>query len=120
MVLPRIGLTAGDPSGIGPEIVRKASRDPRVTAVCEPVIYGPHTDDDIARFPAGRIDAASARAAHDAIVAAVTDALGGRLAAIATAPIHKSAFHAAGYRWPGHTELLAELCGAPRVAMMFW
>ena len=36
---PRIAITEGDPAGIGPEIAAKASRDPRVLAVCEPVIY---------------------------------------------------------------------------------
>ena len=120
MFRPLIALTAGDPSGIGPEIAVKAARDPRVTAVCRPVIYGPHTPDEIARYPVGQISAESGRAAHDAIAAAVRDALAGKVAAIATAPIHKGAFHAAGYRWPGHTELLAELCGVSSVAMMFW
>ena len=40
--------------------------------------------------------------------------------AIATAPINKEAFAAAGLPWRGHTELLAHLTGAPRVAMMFY
>src|SRR5262245_51726385 len=109
-LLPTIALTSGDPSGIGPEIAVKAASDPRVTAVCQPVIYGPHRPDEVAAFPVGQISAESGRAAHEAIVAAVRDALARKVAAIATAPIHKSAFYAAGYRWPGHTELLAELC----------
>lgn len=98
----------------------KAAADPRVTAVCRPMIYGPHTDADIAAFPAGRVDPASGRAAYDAIVAAAQDALAGNVGAIATAPIHKAAFAAAGYPWPGHTDLLAHLCGVPEAAMMFW
>jgi 4-hydroxythreonine-4-phosphate dehydrogenase len=40
MVLPRIGITAGDPAGIGPEIARKAMADSRVLDVCEPLYYG--------------------------------------------------------------------------------
>ena len=40
MSLPRIGITAGDPAGIGPEIARKAMADSRVRAVCEPLYYG--------------------------------------------------------------------------------
>jgi 4-hydroxythreonine-4-phosphate dehydrogenase len=120
MALPILALTVGDPSGIGPEIAAGAARDPRVTAVCEPRLYGPHDDQAIARFPVGEVNAASARAAHEAIVAATRDALAGRVAAIVTAPINKAAFHAAGFPWPGHTELLASLCGADRVAMMFW
>ncbi len=110
----------GDPSGIGPEIAVKASRDPRVTAVCRPVLYGPHTADAIALFPRGEVNAASGRAAYDAIVSATTDALAGRVQAIATAPINKAAFAAAGLPWKGHTELLAHLCGVRDVAMMFW
>ena len=44
----------------------------------------------------------------------------GRIAAVATAPINKEAFAAARVPWRGHTELLAHLTGAPRVAMMFY
>jgi 4-hydroxythreonine-4-phosphate dehydrogenase len=113
---PSIGITVGDPAGIGPEIARKAAADPRVLHVCEPVLYGPTSDD---QFPHGRISAHAGRAAYDAIVAAVQDAQRGRLAAIATAPINKEAFAAAGLPWRGHTELLAHLTGARRVAMMF-
>ena len=39
---------------------------------------------------------------------------------IATAPINKEAFALAGLPWRGHTDLLAHLTGAPRVAMMFY
>ena len=120
MSLPVIAITAGDPSGIGPEISVKASRDPHVVAVCRPVIYGPHDADALAAFPAGRVDASSGRAAYDAIVRATTDALAGHVAAVVTAPINKAALAAAGYPWRGHTDLLAHLCGTPDVAMMFW
>jgi 4-hydroxythreonine-4-phosphate dehydrogenase len=66
------------------------------------------------------VNAAAAKAAYDAIVAAAHDAMAGTVDAMATAPINKAAFAAAGYRWPGHTELLADLCGVKDVAMMFW
>ena len=117
-MLPKIGITTGDPSGIGPEIVQKAIADDRILEVCEPVVYGPSFD-SLAAFPSGQLSADSARAAHDAIVAAVRDAQAGHIAAIATAPINKEAFALAGLRWRGHTEMLAELTGADRVAMMF-
>jgi 4-hydroxythreonine-4-phosphate dehydrogenase len=120
MPLPVIALTAGDPSGIGPEIAVKAAADPRVLAVCQPVIYGPHTAEELAGFPIGRVDAGSGRAAYAAIVAATADALAGKVAAMATAPINKAAFAAAGYPWPGHTDLLAHLCGTREAIMMFW
>ena len=120
MSLPVIAVTVGDPSGIGPEVAAKAARDPRVVAVCRPMLYGPHEAEDLARFPAGRVNVEAARAAYDAIVAATADAIAGRVSAVATAPIHKEAFAAAGFPWRGHTDLLAHLCGASRVAMMFW
>jgi 4-hydroxythreonine-4-phosphate dehydrogenase len=50
----------------------------------------------------------------------VRDARQGRVEAVATAPVSKLAFARAGLPWKGHTDLLAELTGSPRVAMMFW
>jgi 4-hydroxythreonine-4-phosphate dehydrogenase len=117
---PRIALTVGDPSGIGPEIVVKASQDPRVLAVCEPIVYGPVDPDALGAFPAGTVNAAAGRSAYDTIVRATTDALTGRVEAIATAPLNKAALAAAGFEWRGHTDLLAHLCQSPEVAMMFW
>lgn len=117
---PRIAITVGDPAGIGPEIALRAAADPTVTAVCEPIIYGPSSDADLAVFARARVSAEAGRAAYDAIVHAVTDAQDGRVAAIATAPVNKAAFAAAGLPWKGHTDLLAHLTGAPRGVMMFY
>jgi 4-phospho-D-threonate 3-dehydrogenase / 4-phospho-D-erythronate 3-dehydrogenase len=112
---PKIGLTLGDPAGIGPEIARKAAADPRVTSVCEPVLFG----EPDRRFEPGQLSADAALAAHAAIVRATEAARQGSVAAIVTAPINKAAFALAGLKWRGHTDLLAELCGGVRVAMMF-
>lgn len=112
---PRIALTAGDPAGIGPEIVAKAAADPGVLAVCEPVIFA----SPAAGIRAGEVSAAAGRAAYDTIVSAVDAAKRGEVDAIATAPINKLAFALAGLPWKGHTDLLAHLCGTPRVAMLF-
>lgn len=117
---PRIGVTVGDPAGIGPEIARKAAADPGLAGSCEIILYGPQTDEEIARFTRGRVSAEAGRRAYDAVVRAVADARAGRIDAIATAPINKEAFAAAGLPWRGHTDLLAHLTGAPRVAMMFY
>jgi 4-hydroxythreonine-4-phosphate dehydrogenase len=116
-VKPRIAITVGDPAGIGPEIAGKAAADPRVTSVCDPVLYGPPAG---TRFDAGRLSAEAGRAAYDAIEAAVRDALAGTVDGVATAPVNKLAFARAGLPWKGHTDLLAHLTGAARVAMMFW
>jgi 4-hydroxythreonine-4-phosphate dehydrogenase len=117
---PRIALTVGDPSGIGPEIAVKAAADVRVREACEPVLYGPYGDEALTAFPAGRVDAGAGAAAYDAVVRAVADARAGLVGAIATAPVNKASWAAAGLPWRGHTDLLAHLCGVTDVAMLFW
>lgn len=116
---PRIAITVGDPAGIGPEIAVKASEDPSVLEVCEPVIYGPSLPDELDEFLRGRVTAEAGAAAYDAIVEAVDDVVAGRIEAMATAPVNKEAFAAAGLPWKGHTDLLAHLTGARRAVMMF-
>lgn len=116
---PTIAIAMGDPAGIGPEIAFAAAADRRVTDVCEPVLYGPRTAAERARFRPGELSAAAGRAALDAVEGAVADALAGRLDAVATGPVHKEALALAGSAWRGHTEMLARLTGARDVAMMF-
>jgi 4-hydroxythreonine-4-phosphate dehydrogenase len=41
------------------------------------------------------------------------------VAGLVTAPLHKESLRAAGHRWPGHTEMLADAAGTSDVAMMF-
>ena len=117
---PRIALTVGDPAGIGPEIAARAAADPGVLSICEPLLYGPSTRDELASFKVGQISAEAGRSAYNAILRAVDDAVSGAVGAIATAPINKEAFAAAGLPWKGHTDLLAHLTGAPRGVMMFY
>src|SRR5260370_21684337 len=38
--LPRIGITMGDPAGIGPEVVLKAVAEEEVLRICAPIIVG--------------------------------------------------------------------------------
>ncbi|BCS34739.1 4-hydroxythreonine-4-phosphate dehydrogenase [Luteitalea sp. TBR-22] len=116
---PRVAITVGDPAGIGPEIALAAAASREVRAVCEPVLYGPHTADALATFAPGRISAEAGQASYDAIVAAVRDAQAGAVDAITTGPVHKEAFAACGLPWKGHTDLLGHLTGSRRVAMMF-
>ena len=114
---PRIAITAGDPAGIGPEIVRAAACDSRVTDACEPIIYAPPASQV---FAPGVLSAEAGRAAYDVIVRAVRDTQGGIVDGIATAPVNKLAFAKAGLPWKGHTDLLAHLTGARQAAMLFW
>jgi len=113
----RVGITLGDPAGIGPEIARKARVDPRVLEVCDPVIFGPATLDDVRL---GVENAAGGRAAYETIVRAVDAVRSGEVDAIATGPISKRAFALAGIPWKGHTDLLAHLCGVADVRMLFY
>jgi 4-hydroxythreonine-4-phosphate dehydrogenase len=116
MGLPKIALTVGDPAGIGPEIVAKTAADPSVCALCEPIVFATSANGGIRQ---GQASAEAGRAAYDTIVRAVTAARAGEVDAIATAPVNKLAFAQAGLPWKGHTDLLAHLCGAEHVAMMF-
>ncbi len=61
---------------------------------------------------------AGGHAAYRYIVVAAKLALSGVVDAMATAPISKSILQDAGYNYPGHTELLAELSQTPECRMM--
>ncbi len=76
--------------------------------------------DDAADAPPCQVDPRAGQAAYDALVAAAQLALAGRIDAITTAPLHKAALWQAGHHYPGHTELLAELCGVQDFAMMLY
>ncbi|HVU86880.1 MAG TPA: 4-hydroxythreonine-4-phosphate dehydrogenase PdxA [Pirellulales bacterium] len=75
---------------------------------------------DAASVPAGKVDARGGQAAYDALIAAAKMALAGEIDAIVTAPLSKAALWQAGHHYPGHTELLAELCGVNDFAMMLY
>ncbi len=118
----RLAITLGDPRGIGAEIVRKALGDSKVSSACEIVIIGPsgleaRPDISVGVWKAGGSPASAGRFAGEAIERAVAMALDGEVDGIVTAPIDKSALHAGGYDFPGHTEMLAALTNS-RTAMM--
>ena len=118
---PRIGITAGDPAGIGPEIVAKTLADPEIRDICEPVVFGMIDADEIARagIEKGTVGAAGGRAAFRAIEEAVQAALSGTIDAIATAPINKESLRAAEVPFIGHTEILAGLTNSDDPLTMF-
>jgi 4-hydroxythreonine-4-phosphate dehydrogenase len=69
----------------------------------------------------GKTTPLSAQAVIGSIRLAVEAALQGRCRALVTAPIHKAALYHAGFKHPGHTEFLAELCaggGTVRLPVM--
>ncbi len=67
--------------------------------------------DDVLDVPPRMIDPRAGQAAFDAVATAGRLAMAGEVDAITTAPLHKKALRQAGHLHPGHTELLAEICG---------
>lgn len=122
------------PVAVGhPEMLRRAARllgrDVRIEPIEDPRTAEPTADripciacgpDDALAAPAATIDARSGEAAYQAVVRAARLALAKQVDAIVTAPLHKEALQLAGHHYPGHTELLAELCGVSDFAMMLY
>lgn len=72
---------------------------------------------------AGTPDSANAASTIEAIRRAVEETQAGRTSGVVTCPIAKSVLYSAGFRFPGHTEYLADLaaepgCTAPLPVMM--
>lgn len=136
---PRIGITLGDPAGIGPEILVKAL--PEINERCQPVVFGPRwaledglavageqlgyepefSELDIERpndFAYGQVSAGNGEAAIQAVQAAAHACLDGTVDAMMTCPLNKEAIHAAGSSHIGHQEMLAAIAGIPSAATM--
>lgn len=152
---PLLGITMGDPAGVGPEVVVSALARRRAREACRPLVIGDarvlnraaqtvgrrfsarpvanaaeanryprrvclldlaNADPDA--IPIAQVSAAAGRAAAEYITRAVELARAGDVAAIVTGPINKEALRLAGVPYPGHTEMLAALCGVREVAMM--
>jgi 4-hydroxythreonine-4-phosphate dehydrogenase len=118
-------LVVGDP-GILERAVRLLGLPLRVDVVSEPeeAAFEPGTVDVLAvgevpgDLPFGELDARAGDAAFRYLERATELASAGRVGAIATAPLNKEAMHLAGHKYPGHTEILAELTGTEDYAMM--
>lgn len=154
---PLLGITQGDPAGIGPEVIAGVWTDSRLHSLCRPVVLGDPVvlrqaallrdskieiveiaspaeakpsptalpclacgDRQAALVQPGQIDPRGGHAAYQAVVAAARLALARQIDAMVTAPLNKAALVAAGHDYPGHTELLAELCGVRDFAMMLY
>jgi len=151
MTVPSIGVTSGDPGGIGPEVVVKTLArsgllpaaayvvfgDPRLLeaeeerlglrlgarawrpdSAAEPGVFLAAVPAPEGRAALGAVTAANGEASFRAFEAAVGRARTGRLAAVVTAPVSKSAWALAGHPFRGHTEYLAGLY--PGAVMAFW
>jgi 4-phospho-D-threonate 3-dehydrogenase / 4-phospho-D-erythronate 3-dehydrogenase len=155
--LPVIGITMGDPSGIGPEIILKSFLNPEIKK-CRIIVIGDFAvmllaytileivsyklikvtnvsgclfNDqtlnildihliDINKLQPGKIQAASGNAAFKCIKKAVELAFNNDISAIVTAPLNKEALQLSGYKYPGHTEILASLVDVKDYAMLLY
>lgn len=76
--------------------------------------------DGVLDVPLGTIHEATGRAAYECLVTAAQAALSGQVDAVTTAPLNKAALKAAGLDYPGHTEILGEVCGVANFGMMLY
>jgi len=129
----KLGITMGDPRGIGPEIIFKALKSSPLRETVDFLIYGdaqifsnlPEVVRSaqlvaVTRGPSG-LSFTDEECGHSSILSleqAVRDALDKKIDAIVTAPICKAHIQKAGYDYPGHTEFLAEKTGGSKVVMM--
>jgi len=139
--LPKIALTMGDPAGVGPEIVVKALTDPEMTALARWVVVGDprvlamaerftrlslapaelkasEILGDLGDFTFGRLDVHCGQAAVEYVRIATQMCLDGEAEAMVTAPLNKEAVALSGRPFSGHTEYIAEMCGAPEPRML--
>ncbi|MCA9189958.1 MAG: 4-hydroxythreonine-4-phosphate dehydrogenase PdxA [Planctomycetales bacterium] len=114
-----------------PAIFRRALKLWNIDAEVVPITDPAEAEPSLVRIPCyhtggdqaldvvpGKVSQAGGQAAYEAVIAAARLALAGQVDGITTAPLSKSALHAAGHKYPGHTELLAEACGVRNFAMM--
>lgn len=115
-------MTAGDPLGIGPEIIVKALQDPRVQKMCQPVVIGEPSSlqragltDKLAKLLPLDVPAAlpikpqptarGGRVSFQAVETGIKLALKTGVPLV-TAPISKQSWALAKIPFTGHTELL--------------
>jgi len=99
---PNILITTGDPNGIGPEVTKKALKDPEIKRIANFFIIEPKD-----------------KIGLDAIDKAVTLLKKHKAHGLVTAPVNKSLINKKGIVFKGHTEYLAGLTNTKKFAMMF-
>jgi 4-hydroxythreonine-4-phosphate dehydrogenase len=132
-----IGITMGDPGGIGPEVILKALTSPEIRAAANYVVIGSEkvlsnisdrvlTDNisvlDLDNFTVNNALThkplpESGKASVEYILKGLDLAINGKIDALVTAPISKEAIKLAGFDFAGHTELLKEKMSVENVVM---
>ncbi|MFB4316696.1 4-hydroxythreonine-4-phosphate dehydrogenase PdxA [Actinomadura sp. 21ATH] len=103
---------------VGEPVAIETVAGPEDATYAEGVVEVVDLDCVPADLPFGELSPVAGEGAYRFVERAVELATAGRIDAICTAPLNKEALHAAGHRYPGHTELLAELTGTEEVSMM--
>jgi len=108
----RIGITLGDPAGIGPEVVKAALASEKLPEADYRVIG------ETNGHSLGKPTPASAKAAQLALEEAVRLVQARGIDAVVTGPIHKANMYQIGFEFPGQTEFFAARCGVENYAML--
>ena len=123
-VRPTLVVTAGDPRGIGPEILAPAAARAReIDPDLDLVFVGPDgaLPPGETSFSVGPFDGSQASAGRTSALAlerAAQMCLANEALGVVTGPVHKPALHEAGWRVPGQTELFQQLAAASEVGMV--
>lgn len=113
-----IGITLGDPSGIGPEVVERALRDARIYSIRNELqVIGDFRG--VRRVPRGKVSAAAGEFAYQNLQRAVSLWRSREIHALVTAPVSKEAIVKAGHPFRGHTEFLEERTKTKQTVMFF-
>ena len=134
-VVRKIGLSLGDPNGIGPEIALKALTQLPASALQSITVFGSewvwhktavslglvqlaqqvHIINSGAisesEFNPGLVSAAAGQSAVDSATAAIQACQAGHLDAVIACPHHETAIHQAGIAFSGYPSLVAKVCG---------
>jgi 4-phospho-D-threonate 3-dehydrogenase / 4-phospho-D-erythronate 3-dehydrogenase len=105
--VPTIGITIGDPSGIGPEIIAKA------LVKFKPSKFGVSVRliGSAAGFTPGKLSKQSAHCALAALNESVALIKRGEIQAVVNAPVNKENLSRVGFKFPGQTEFYAHAFG---------
>lgn len=141
---PAIAISIGDPAGIGPEIVLKALADQQIRDLAKWIVVGdtialkasdtsaftklksdnniewldPQSLSESSGFAFGKLSGDCGKAGVEYVRRATLLCVEGKAAGIVTAPLNKEAVTMSGMHFTGHTEYIAELCGAKESRML--
>lgn len=111
-VRPVIGLTAGDPAGVGPELLAAALNAADRWDADLKIIGNSQA------LTPGQPSLAGAKLALEALIESVREALAGKIQAIVTGPVSKNQMHTVGFAYPGQTEFFAAHSGVEDFLMI--